>query len=132
MGSKLSQCATKTDSTAHCCDKKCISQIKHLQDLVTTRRQSAWTLTDEHRITLRSAISNANLPVIISQIISSYLDYIAAEYLMIHHRAVNDYFGGAPVCTSLVRELTVGLLSKSEDVGDTDVTKSKRHAICCQ
>ena len=93
---------------------------------MTTRRQNAWTLTNEHRITLRSAISNKTLPVIIAQVISSYFNDIAAEYLMVHHRAVNDYFDQfdgpssrwersfVKRCQrSFVVDLTVGLFSKS-------------------
>ena len=94
--------------------------MQNLQDLNAIG--FTWTtFKDEHRSALRSAISNKNLPLIIAQIISSYLanfsvDYKAAEYVMIHHRAVSQYFhfDAQPLCDyfGTFQELKVGLFGK--------------------
>ena len=114
MGTKFSrrkQRKFKSNPNVRCCDKRCISRIQNLQDLVTLGR--TWTFKDEHRSAIYSSISNKNLPLIIAQIISSYLDYTVSEYAMIHHRAVNDYFEGRAICNDFYEELMVCLIGKN-------------------
>ena len=135
MGTKWSsRKSKKVNPQMLCCDRKCISQIQNLQDLDAVG--CTWmTFKDEHRRALRSAISNKNLPVIIAQIISSYLahfnvDYKDAGYLMIHHRAVNHYFDGQPLCDYFKKKLQVGYNSTYKElriglVGKDDAGKSK-------
>ena len=111
MGTKFSRRkAKKLKPNVRCCDKRCISWIENLQELVTIGR--TWTFEEEHRSAIHSTISDKNLPLIIAQIISSYLDYTVSECVMVYHQAVNNYFDGRPICNYFSDKLNVTLTGK--------------------